>query len=175
MCGVFLQCVRFLRSGDWPDVRRARAAGRPASSLQLGLRDQPHVLHDQRPHPPRVPRPAQRRGRRLRALKWPLAQMIAQIPHGGLGRVCRIRRSWTKYGRRTRGKAWSSCSAIIFVRAASSLPLYPGQLTCALLAGGCPVLRVIIFLSMFWIKRNRPSLGYYIKRCFGSRTKPVYH
>jgi hypothetical protein len=43
----------------------------------------------------------------------------------------------------------------------------------------CPVgwwvLRVIIFLSMFWIKRNRPSLGYYIKRCFGSRTKPVYH
>jgi len=37
------------------------------------------------------------------------------------------------------------------------------------------LLRVIIFLSMFWIKRNRPSLGYYIKRCFGSRAKPVYH
>jgi ABC-type multidrug transport system ATPase subunit len=37
------------------------------------------------------------------------------------------------------------------------------------------LLRVIIFIAMFWIKRNRPSLGYYIRRAFGSRTKPVYH
>jgi hypothetical protein len=37
------------------------------------------------------------------------------------------------------------------------------------------VLRVVIFLAMFWIRRNRPSMGYYIKRCFGSRAKPVYH
>jgi ABC-type multidrug transport system ATPase subunit len=36
-------------------------------------------------------------------------------------------------------------------------------------------LRVVIFLAMFWIRRNRPSMGYYIKRCFGSRAKPVYH
>jgi hypothetical protein len=49
------------------------------------------------------------------------------------------------------------------------------MITHVALLAGTPVLRVIIFLSMFWIKRNRPSLGYYIKRCFGSRTKPVYH
>jgi ABC-type multidrug transport system ATPase subunit len=37
------------------------------------------------------------------------------------------------------------------------------------------LLRVVIFIAMFWIRRNRPSLGYYIKRLLGSRAKPVYH
>lgn len=112
---LLLKRVRFLWRGHRSHLWRPRTAKRLASCLQLGLRCQSYVVHDQRPHPPRIPRPSHRRGC-LAFLRNPLPPSFLVLTFKFINRMQRSLRS---FGRNIHGRTSSSCFAITSVPSAS--------------------------------------------------------